>query len=475
MRTPPFSIERIHLVGIGGIGMSGIAEILHHLGYRVQGSDLSDNYNVTRLKRLGINVIVGHQAENVSDVDVVVVSSAVNESNPEIQQARKLQIPVVKRAEMLAELMRLKWTISVGGSHGKTTTTSLVAMLLKQAACDPTVISGGILNSFGTNARLGKGDMMVVEADESDGSFQYLPSTMIVATNIDPEHMNYYGTLDKLKEAFVNFIEQIPFYGLGAVCGDDENVQSILPQLTNKRIVTYGFKESNNVQAKNVRLTSEGAYFDVEFHTPFKWSSVNNHQEIKDLKLAMVGAHNVLNALAVVCIAQEMGIPDDVLRKTFEKFEGVKRRFTVTGVVNDVTFVDDYAHHPTEIRAVIKGAVSIKKGRLFVIVQPHRYTRLKDHFLEFVDVFNEERGVDKIFITPVYAAGETPIDGYNSETLVNEALEKGVSVEHIPSEEALKMTLLKTIQPNDMVIFMGAGNITQWAYDMPDLYKAVIV
>ena len=475
MRTPPFSIERIHLVGIGGIGMSGIAEILHHLGYKVQGSDLSDNYNVTRLKRLGIKVIVGHQAENVSEIDVVVVSSAVDESNPEIQQARKSQIPVVKRAEMLAELMRLKWTISVGGSHGKTTTTSLMAMLLKQADCDPTVISGGILNSFGTNARLGKGDMMVVEADESDGSFQYLPSTMIVATNIDPEHMNYYGTLDKLKEAFVNFIEQIPFYGLGAVCGDDENVQSILPQLTNKRIVTYGFKESNNVQAKNVRLTSEGAYFDVEFHTPFKWSSVQNHQEIKDLKLSMVGAHNVLNALAVVCMAKEMGIPDDVLHKTFAEFEGVKRRFTITGVVNDVTFVDDYAHHPTEIRAVIKGAVSIKKGRLFIIVQPHRYTRLKDHFLDFVDVFNEERGVDKIYITPVYAAGEAPIDGYTSETLVTESIAKGVSVEYIPSEEALKMTLLKTVQPNDMVIFMGAGNITQWAYDMPDLYKAVVV
>ncbi len=475
MRTPPFSIERIHLVGIGGIGMSGIAEILHHLGYKVQGSDVSDNYNVTRLKRLGINVIVGHHAENVSDVDVVVVSSAVNESNPEIQQARKLQVPVVKRAEMLAELMRLKWTISVGGSHGKTTTTSLVAMLLKQAECDPTVISGGILNSFGTNARLGKGDMMVVEADESDGSFQYLPSTMIVATNIDPEHMNYYGTLDTLKEAFVNFIEQIPFYGLGAVCGDDENVQSILPQLTNKRIVTYGFKESNNVQAKNVRLTSEGAYFDVEFHTPFKWSSVQNHQQIKDLKLSMVGAHNVLNALAVVCIAQEMGISDDVLRKTFEEFEGVKRRFTVTGIVNDVTFVDDYAHHPTEIRAVIKGALSIKKGRLFVIVQPHRYTRLKDHFWEFIDVFNEERGADKIYITPVYAAGESPIDGYNSETLVSESSAKGVDIEHVSSEEALKMAILKTIQPNDMVVFMGAGNITQWAYDMPDLYKAVVV
>jgi UDP-N-acetylmuramate--alanine ligase len=475
MRTPPFSIERIHLVGIGGIGMSGIAEILFHLGYNVQGSDVSENYNVTRLKRLGINVIIGHKAENVSDVDVVVVSSAVNESNPEIQQARKLQIPVVKRAEMLAELMRLKWTISVGGSHGKTTTTSLVAMLLKQAECDPTVISGGILNSFGTNARLGKGDMMVVEADESDGSFQHLPSTMIVATNIDPEHMNYYGNLDKLKEGFVTFIEQIPFYGLGAVCGDDENIQSILPQLTSKRIVTYGFKASNNVQAKNVRLTSEGAYFDVEFHTPFKWSSVQNHQEIKDLKLSMVGAHNVLNALAVVCIAQEMGISDDVLRKTLTEFEGVKRRFTVTGIVNDVTFVDDYAHHPTEIRAVIQGALSIKKGRLFVIVQPHRYTRLKDHFLDFIEVFQENRGVDKIYITPVYAAGETPIDGYNSETLVSESLAKEVTIEHVSSEDALKMTLLKTIQPNDMVIFMGAGNITQWAYDMPELYKAVVV
>jgi UDP-N-acetylmuramate--alanine ligase len=474
MRTPPFSIERIHLVGIGGIGMSGIAEILHHLGYIVQGSDLSDNYNVTRLKRLGIQVILGHQAENVSDVDVVVVSSAVNESNPEVKKARELQIPVIKRAEMLAELMRLKWTISVGGSHGKTTTTSLVSMLLKQADCDPTIISGGILNSFGTNARLGKGDMMVVEADESDGSFQYLPSTMVIATNIDPEHMSYYGTLDKLKEGFVNFIEKIPFYGLGIVCGDDHNVRSILPQLTNKRIVTYGFNDNNNVQAKNVRLTSEGAYFDVVFHTPFKWSSVQSHQEIKNLKLSMVGEHNVLNALAVVCIAQEMGLPEKDLRATLEQFEGVKRRFTITEIVNDVTFVDDYAHHPTEIRAVIKGAVSIKKGRLILVVQPHRYSRLKDHFNEFVEVFTEEAGVDKVYIMPVYAAGEDPIQGYNSETLTNLLEKEGCDATYIDSEDNLKMTLLKTIQPADMVIFMGAGNITQWAYDMPELYKAVI-
>lgn len=475
MRTPPFSIERIHLIGIGGIGMSGIAEILHHLGYKVQGSDQSDNYNVTRLKRLGIGVFLGHHADNISDIDVVVVSSAVNESNPEVQKARELQIPIVKRAEMLAELMRLKWTISVGGSHGKTTTTSLVAMLLKQAECDPTIISGGILNSFGSNARLGKGEMMVVEADESDGSFQSLPSTMIIATNIDPEHMNYYGTLEKLKEGFVNFIEQIPFYGIGAVCGDNENIQSIMPQLTNKRIVTYGFNPDNNVQAKNVRLTPEGAYFDVEFHTPFKWSSVKDHREIKGLRLSMVGEHNVLNALAVVCIAQEMGISDDVLRATFEQFEGVKRRFTVTGVVNDVTFVDDYAHHPTEIRAVIKGAVSIKKGRLFVVIQPHRYSRLRDHFLDFVEVFNNEQGVDQIYITPVYAAGELEIKGFNSETLVKKTAENVGNVEFVESEEAVKMTLLKTIQPDDMVIFMGAGNITQWAYDMPDLYKSVLV
>lgn len=474
MRTPPFLIEKIHFVGIGGIGMSGIAEILHQLGYKVQGSDLSENYNVLRLRQLGVNIVAGHRAENVTDVDVVVISSAVNEENPEVKEAHKLQIPVIKRAEMLAELMRLKWTISVGGSHGKTTTTSLVSMLLKQAECDPTIISGGILNSFGTNARLGKGDMMVVEADESDGSFQHLPSTMVVATNIDPEHMSYYKTLDKLKESFVNFIEKIPFYGLGVVCGDDKNIRDILPQLQNKRIVTYGFNKDNNVQAVNVRLTPEGSFFDVIFHTPFKWSSVQKHQEIKDLKLSMFGEHNVLNALSVVCIAQEMGISEDVLRTTLSQFSGVKRRFTITGVVNDVTFVDDYAHHPTEIRAVIKAAAAVKQGRLIVVVQPHRYTRLSDHFMEFVEVFEAETGVDKLYVAPVYAAGEKPIKGCNSETLSGEMLKKGVNVTYVQSEEELKTVLVENVQPADMVIFMGAGNITQWAYEMPDLYKTTL-
>jgi UDP-N-acetylmuramate--alanine ligase len=285
--------------------------------------------------------------------------------------------------------------------------------------------------------------------------------------------MSYYGTLEKLKEGFVNFIEKIPFYGLGIVCGDDQNIQSILPSLGNKRIVTYGFNKNNNIQATNVRLTQQGAYFDVVFHTPFKWSSVQSHQEIKNVKLSMIGAHNVLNALAVVCIAKEMGISDEILRMTLEQFEGVKRRFTITGIVNDVTFVDDYAHHPTEIRAVIKGAVSIKKGRLIVIVQPHRYTRLRDHFDEFIEVFHQETGVDKVYVMPVYTAGETLIDGYNSESLVKAISSNRSDVEYVNSEDSLKMMLLKLVQPNDMVIFMGAGNITQWAYELPELYKAV--
>lgn len=471
MRTPPFLIERIHFVGIGGIGMSGIAEILHHLGYTVQGSDLSENYNVQRLRQLGIHITQGHNAENVSNTDVVVISSAVNETNVEVQAARALHIPVVKRSEMLAELMRLKWTISVGGSHGKTTTTSLIAMLLKQANCDPTIISGGILNAFGSNARLGNGDMMVVEADESDGSFQYLPSTMTVVTNIDPEHMSYYGSLERLKQGFINFIEKIPFYGLGIVCGDDSNVQSILPQLGNKRIVTYGLSPNNNVQATNIRLTPQGTYFDVVFHAPFNWSSIQDKQEIKNIKLSMFGEHNVLNALAVICITQEMGITEDTLRTTFEAFQGVKRRFTITDIVNDIMFVDDYAHHPTEINAVIKAASSIKQRRLIVVLQPHRYSRLKDHYNEFVDVFTEHTNIDNLYITPVYAAGEPTIEGYCSESLTNHLKSKGVNAVYVPSENELQATILNTVESQDLVIFMGAGNITQWAYDIPSIYK----
>lgn len=470
MKLPPFSIERIHFVGIGGIGMSGIAEILHQLGYNVQGSDLSRNNNVLRLEKLGIDVFQGHSDAHIKNCDVVVISSAVADTNPEVVQAKRLHIPVVKRAEMLAELMRLKWTISVGGSHGKTTTTSLVSTLLKQAGCDPTIITGGIINALGTNALLGKGDMMVVEADESDGSFQYLPSTIVIATNIDPEHMNYYGTLDKLKKAFVKFIEHIPFYGLGIVCGDDENIQSILSNFSNKRIVTYGFNATNNVQAHNVVSSSEGMTFDVVFHDTFKWSKSASIRSIENIKLSILGQHNVLNALATLCVAQEMGIPEADIRAALAGFSGVKRRFTITGVVNNITFVDDYAHHPTEIKAVLNAASSFKKGRLLVVMQPHRYSRLKEHFNEFAEAF-VGYDVDEVCVTPVYSAGEDAIDNINSETLASLMYQLGVNVRFIASEAELKKHILETVLPNDTVIFMGAGNITQWAYELPELLK----
>ncbi len=471
MRLPPFSINCIHFTGIGGIGMSGIAEILHGLGYRVQGSDLARNLNVERLEKLGIKVHIGQSASNIHGADVVVISSAVPESNPEVKEAHASNIPVIKRAEMLAELMRLKWTISVGGSHGKTSTTSLLASVLKAAGSDPTVVSGGIINELGTNACLGNGDMMVVEADESDGSFQYLPSTMIIATNIDPEHMNYYGSLDVLKQAFVKFIEKIPFYGVGAICGDDANIQSILPQLDGKRLVTYGFSKENHVQASNVRMTQSGAIFDILFHPPFKWSNVSTYSSIKDLKLSMFGEHNVLNALAVVCIAQEMGVSEEALREAFLNFKGVKRRFTITGVENDVTFVDDYAHHPTEIKAVLNAALALKKERVIVVMQPHRYTRLRDHYEEFQAVLAPEFGADHIVVSPVYEAGETIIPGYNSKSLVEALTAKGISAEYADNLSELNSKVCRAAKAGDLVIFMGAGTITKWAYEMPTIYS----
>lgn len=470
MKMPPFSIERIHFVGIGGIGMSGIAEILHQLGYQVQGSDLSRNNNVIRLEKLGIKIVQGHDGANIDGCDVVVISSAVSNTNPEVVKARELHLPVVKRAEMLAELMRLKWTISVGGSHGKTTTTSLISTMLKQAGCDPTIITGGIINALGTNAILGKGDMMVVEADESDGSFQYLPSTMVIATNIDPEHMDYYGSLDALKDAFVKFVNNIPFYGLGVVCGDDQNIQSILPAFSNKRIVTYGFSASNNVQATNVVAVEGGMMFDVVFNESFKWSNVAKIKKIKGLFLPMFGEHNILNALATLCVAQEMGISEANIRDALNHFSGVKRRFTITGVVNTITFVDDYAHHPTEIKAVLDAADKFKKGRLLVVMQPHRYSRLKEHFSEFVDAF-VGASIDELCVTPVYSAGEAEIENINSNALVRSMQSANVNAVFVESEDELKQRLLKVLQPNDTVIFMGAGDITKWAYDMPNVLK----
>jgi UDP-N-acetylmuramate--alanine ligase len=471
MKQSPFFINKIHFVGIGGIGMSGIAEILHHLGYSVQGSDQAEGYNTNRLQQVGIQVHIGHAAENIENVDVVVISSAVSEKNPEIIEARKRRIPVVHRSEMLAELMRLKWSIAVGGSHGKTTTTSLLAMLLKKAQCGPTVVSGGIINELKTNAELGLGNMMVVEADESDGSFQRLPATMTIVTNIDPEHMPHYKTLDRLKAAFVNFIENTPFYGLNVLCGDDKNIQSIIPLLGNKRIITYGFNEDNDVRATNVRCNSHASVVDVEFSERAQ-TMLGNGSTIQDLKIIIHGKHNILNSLSTVCIAREMDIPDEVIRNAFLSFEGVKRRFTITGTVNDVMFVDDYAHHPTEIQAVVQGAETLKKGKLILVIQPHRYSRMQDHFEDFVRILTEAKSVDQIYLLPLYAAGEEPIPGYESQDLAKKLLQNNIAVKCVSDQAELQENLFELLSPEDIVIFMGAGNITQMAYDAPTNFKA---
>ncbi|MEQ9199336.1 MAG: UDP-N-acetylmuramate--L-alanine ligase, partial [Rhodospirillales bacterium] len=379
MRTLPLSIGAIHFVGIGGIGMSGIAEVLNQLGYQVKGSDISDNANVQRLRGLGIEVHVGHRAENVGDASVVVVSTAVKADNPEVVAARAALIPVVRRAEMLGELMRLKWAIAVGGTHGKTTTTSLVAAMLDAAELDPTVINGGIINAYGTNARVGEGEWMVAEADESDGSFLKLPATIAVVTNIDPEHLDHYGDFDTLKRAFDSFVANIPFYGFAALCVDHPEVQAMIPRVSDRKIITYGLTPQADVRALNIDIGPGGAKFDVTVSD----RAATPPRQMTDLRLPMYGRHNVQNSLAAIAIACEMGLSEEVIRKALAGFKGVKRRFTRTGEWNGVTVIDDYGHHPVEISAVLKAAREASAGNVIAVVQPHRYTRLRDLFEDF--------------------------------------------------------------------------------------------
>ena len=378
MRALPLDIGTIHFVGIGGIGMSGIAEVLHTLGYSVQGSDVAENANVRRLRKFGVTVHVGHDENNLGDARVVVISTAVKAGNPEVQAARQRLIPVVRRAEMLGELMRLKWSIAIGGTHGKTTTTSMVAALLDAAGMDPTVIIGGIINAWGSNARLGKGDWMVAEADESDGTFLKLPATIAVVTNIDPEHLDHYGSFDKLRAAFEAFVANIPFYGFAVLCIDHPEVQALIPRLSDRRIITYGFSPQADVRAMNLQSSSTGVRFD----TVITDRKTGDQSRLDDLMLPMLGEHNVQNSLVAVAIAHEMGIADDLLRRAFAGFEGVKRRFTRTGEVDGITIIDDYGHHPVEIAAVLKTARTATQGRgqVIAVVQPHRFTRLHDLF-----------------------------------------------------------------------------------------------
>ena len=461
MMQMPLTIGKIHFVGIGGIGMSGIAEVLHELGYTVSGSDISASANVKRLRRLGIEVRVGHEAGNIDGAAVVVVSTAIKSDNPEMLYAREQLIPVVKRAEMLAELMRLKWSISVAGTHGKTTTTSLVAQMLETAKMDPTVINGGIINSYGTNARLGKGPWIVAEADESDGSFIKLPATIAIVTNLDPEHLDYWGTFENLKAAFLTFVQSIPFYGFATLCIDHPEVQALIGQISDRRVITYGFSPQADIKASNVEANSESTSFDVTIshrgETP---------REIVGLNLPMHGDHNVQNSLAAITVAIEMGLNDDQIRQGLDEFSGVKRRFTKTGESNGVTIIDDYAHHPVEISAVLKAARSATKRNVIAVVQPHRYSRLMSLFEEFCICFND---ADTVIVADVFEAGEEPIDGINRDSMIQGLRTRGHRDVHpMESPDDLAGLVHDIAKPGDLVICLGAGSITTWANALPN-------
>jgi UDP-N-acetylmuramate--alanine ligase len=468
--SPMLEAGIVHFIGIGGIGMSGIAEILHNLGYKVQGSDASDNYNVKRLRDKGIKVMVGHKAENLGDASVVVISSAIKRDNPEVAAARAALLPVVRRAEMLGELMRLKRAVAVGGTHGKTTTTSMVATIFDAAGLDPTVINGGIINAYGTNARLGEGDWMVVESDESDGSFMKLPATIAIVTNIDPEHMDHYQDFDAVRRAYDTFVQNVPFYGFAVLCADHPEVQAMVARIEDRKIITYGFSPQADVRAINVEAKPEGMRYDVVI-TDRKHDTTRT---IEGFFLSAVGMHNVQNSLAAIATGHQLGFSDAVLRMAMSKFEGVKRRFTRTGNVNGITIVDDYGHHPVEIAATLKAGQLAKgeKGKIIAVVQPHRYTRLSSLFPEFCKCFND---ADTVIVADVYPAGEQPIEGANKDALVAGLKAHGHRNVHALSDPKDLAQLVSTLaEPGDYVICLGAGSISAWAYALPDELKTIL-
>lgn len=461
MRHIPFDIGTIHFAGIGGIGMSGIAEVMHNLNYQVQGSDISENANVERLRSLGIKVLIGQRAENLDGVNVVVTSTAVKADNAEVVAANEMVIPVVSRADMLAELMRLKWCVSVAGTHGKTTTTSMVASILDAGAFDPTVINGGIINAYGTNARVGDGGWMVVEADESDGSFLKLPATLAIVTNIDPEHMDFYGNFDAVKAAFRTFIEKVPFYGAAILCIDHPEVQAMIPHISNRRVVTYGVAPQADVRAINISYKDGGASFNIELSDHAK----NGDRIIEGFHLPMPGKHNVQNATAAIAAGLEMEMPDDKLLSAFGAFKGVKRRFTNVGSSDGVTVIDDYGHHPVEIEAVLKAARQAYKGKIVAVVQPHRFTRVESLFEEFCTAFND---ADEVVVAPIYPAGEQPIEGISHESLAQGMRAHGHrNVHALDSEDNLAHMIKPLTDKGDLVVCLGAGTITNWANDLP--------
>ena len=468
MKRPPvpFDIGPIHFVGIGGAGMSAYAEIMLAVGYVVQGSDAKASAATDRLQQLGARIFVGHDAAHVEGAAAVVYSTAIKPNNPELLAAEARRIPLVRRAEMLAELVRLKYSVAVAGTHGKTTTTSLVAALLDAGGIDPTVMNGGLINAYGANAKAGQGAWLVVEADESDGTFLYLKPTIAVVTNIDPEHLDHWGDFEAVKRAFQDFVESVPFYGRAVVCLDHPEVQAMAARVSNRRIVTYGTNPQAEVRAVDIEMGPEGARFDVVI-SPLEGETVR----LEGLKLPIAGRHNVLNALAAIAVARELGVSDEAIREGLASFAGVKRRFTTTGVVDGVRVIDDYGHHPVEISAVLKAARSITEGRVIAVVQPHRYSRLLDLFDEFCGCFND---ADTVIVADVYPAGELPIEGVDRDALV-EGLRRAGHRRVLPLNEpaALPEAVAAEVQPGDLVVCLGAGDITQWAYALPEGLQAL--
>ncbi len=458
----PRDLGPIHFVGIGGIGMSGIAEVLLNLGYKVQGSDASENANVKRLIEKGAVIFIGHDAKNLGDAGVVVVSTAIKRDNPELISAREKRLPVVRRAEMLAELMRLKQCVAIAGTHGKTTTTSLVATLLDAGGLDPTVINGGIINAYGTNARLGAGEWMVVEADESDGTFLKLPADVAIVTNIDPEHLDHFHTFDAIKDAFRHFIENLPFYGFAVMCLDHPTVQEVVGRIEDRRVITYGENPQADVRLLDVNL--EGGV--CRFNVLLRDTKTAQATYLDNLVLPMPGHHNALNATGAIAVAYQLGLSPDQIRVALAGFGGVKRRFTRTGAWNGVEFFDDYGHHPVEVAAVLKAARASTKGKVVAVMQPHRFSRLQSLFDPFATCFND---ADVVIIADVYPAGEQPIPGVDRDALVNAIRAHGHRrAMGLPSPEVLPAMVREIVAPGDYVVCLGAGNITQWAYALPE-------
>lgn len=458
----PLELGAIHFVGIGGIGMSGIAEVLLNLGYKVQGSDLKASKITERLERLGAKVFEGQRPENLEHADVVVISSAIKAGNPELDAARLQGLPVVRRAEMLAELMRLKSNVAIAGTHGKTTTTTMVAALLDAGGIDPTVINGGIIHAYGSNARVGQGEWMVVEADESDGTFNRLPATIGIVTNIDPEHMEHWGSFDKLRQGFLDFVSNIPFYGLAVCCTDHPEVQALVGKITDRRVVTFGFNAQADVRAVNLHYKAGVAYFDIALQ--------NDQMVIEGCSLPMPGDHNVSNALSAVAVARHLGMKAEEIKEALASFGGVNRRFTKVAEVDGVTIIDDYGHHPVEIAAVLKAARQATEGRVIAVHQPHRFSRLHSLFDDFCSCFND---ADVVGITDIFAAGEDPIEGAGRDDLVSGLIRHGHRHARIVEDEnALEKLVREQAKPGDMVVCLGAGTISAWANALPERLTA---